>query len=147
MIPLGLSIGHSWLPLWGITDPCNRETFGAEIHPALKVNNIWRKHFCNIMRVLYLALPPVPQTLAYSWQKHSLHVTTRSPLIKWQMSQHVVNLSRIDRNTRYSSQGAQFVVNHPHQLSAARLTEQSLSSFFHLYSVDLAQDPRVKQQL
>lgn len=27
----------SWLPLWGITDPCNREAFGAEIHPAPKV--------------------------------------------------------------------------------------------------------------
>lgn len=33
----------SWLTLWGITDPCNREAFGAEIYPALKVNNIWRK--------------------------------------------------------------------------------------------------------
>lgn len=30
----------SWLTLWGITDPCNREAFGAEIYPALKVNNI-----------------------------------------------------------------------------------------------------------
>lgn len=26
--------------LWGIPDPCNREAFGAEIHPALEVNNI-----------------------------------------------------------------------------------------------------------
>lgn len=139
----------SWLPLWGITDPYNksREAFGAEIHPAPKVDNIRRK---LVQRNASTRMPPYcAQTPASSQQKY-LHATTGSP------PDEVANEPIWDEfelcgqhplTPGIPAKAHTGHVNQPHQLSEARVAEQSLSSSLHFYCVDLAQDLRAKQQL
>lgn len=141
-LPWGLP-GCQPPPFWGITHPCNREAFGAEIYPSLKVSNIWRKLFCKIMQVQISHLSPVPETLASS----CLHVTTRSPPMKWQMSQCVMHLSCVDSKPRYSSQCIPSVLWIFHTSFQQLNSQNNCSVPSVIFSVDLAQDPRVKQQL
>lgn len=142
-LPWGLP-GCQPPPFWGITHPCNREAFGAEMYPSLKVSNIWRKLFCKIMQV------QISHTITCAWDPGFLLPSRNYTLAPDEVTDEPVcdapELCR-EQAQVFQPMRTQCVVNLPHQLSAVKFTEWLLSSFLHFHSVDRAQDPRVKQQL
>ena len=118
-------------PFGGITVLCNRETFGRQTYPPFKVNYIWRKLFCN--RMLVHLSRPTAGALDNSWLLIKTQPSwnyTVSPLMKWHISQYVMNLGCADKNTRYSSQGTHSALWITYtSFQQLRVTEQLLSSF------------------